>query len=329
MTAAKLTVMVLLGLALMSVAVIYGFPVTALDLVAQVQRASAGVAYREQVLPSGVRMAYLDSDPLASAEKPVVVMLHGITSNKDIWLRLLVRYPDYRVIAVDLPGHGDTTEPEDFDFRVENMSQQVGHLVDALALPPFHLVGNSLGGLIGGLYSVAQPDQVVSLTLMNTAGIDAPMKSDFMQSALSDRRFNPLLVTKPEDFDVMMSAVVARPPTLPFPVRQMAIAQLLSRVEENSRVFQAVTADPDNMTKLEPVLPRLQAPALLLWGERDRVFHVSTVERALSLAPGLETHVIKDCGHLPMVEAPTKTAAILRAFFASTAAVVDAVPVQG
>ncbi|MBB3047222.1 pimeloyl-ACP methyl ester carboxylesterase [Litorivivens lipolytica] len=306
--------------ALLASLAVWGLPRQTTEVLAKVQRLQAGAKYGEQKLGSGVTLSYLDSDPLAEA-KPVLLLVHGITSNKDIWLPLLKRYPEYRVIAVDLPGHGDSREPAGFDYRVENLAAQLAGFVEALQLGDIHLVGNSLGGLVSGLYSADHPDKVASLVLMNTAGIDAPVKSDFMQQALGDagRHFNPLLVKTADDFDTKLAAVVARPPVLPAPVRRLAVAQELDRIEINTLLFDAVLADETNMHKLEPLLPRLQPPVLVLWGDSDRVFHASTVERAKQLAPAVQTEVLANCGHLPMIEATGRTATAMRAFFTLSA----------
>lgn len=293
----------------------YGAPLQTLTGLTKLQRAASGAEYHEQQLPSGVRLAYLDSRPDAPADTPVILFIHGITSNKDIWLKALPHYSDYRVIAVDLPGHGNSSEPEGFDYRVENLSIQLADFVSALGLPPVHLVGNSLGGLVGGLYSADHPERVQSLVLMNSAGISAPVQSEFMARAMSDRSFNPLLVKKPEDFDLMLSAVMAEPPSLPAPIKYMSVAHTLSRLDPHSRVFNAVINDESNLDKLEPLLPQLQDKTLLMWGDSDQVFHASTVSRAQQLAPRLKAEVFEDCGHLPMLETTQQMTAELKTFF--------------
>lgn len=305
------------------VAACYIAPLPTAASLTALQRAVADVSYREIELPSGATMAYLDSDIAAPADKPVLLLLHGITSNKDIWLQLMSHFPSYRVIAVDMPGHGDSREADDFDYRVENLSRQVATLIDTLSLPPAHLVGNSLGGLVAALYSVEHSDRVKSLVLMNSAGIDAPQRSAMMQRAMDDRSYNPLVVETMDDIAPKLAAVLAHPPQLVAPIRQLMLAQELSRLEANNRLFSAVLADESNINKLESVLPRLATPAMLLWGDSDQVFHYSSVAKAIDLAPALGAHIIEDCGHLPMLEAPAKTAAVLHGFF-NTAGLIQA-----
>ncbi len=278
------------------------------------QRTLAGVDYRELTLKSGAIIAYIDTDTAPSSDKPVLLLLHGITSNKDIWLTLLDHFQDYRVIAVDMPGHGDSREPLGFDYRAENLRRQLTDFIDTLALPPIQIVGNSLGGLVAGLYSVNHPTQVRSLVLMNSAGIDAPIKSAMMQRAMDDSSFNPLLVKTADDIEPKLAAVMVHPPNLVHPLKHMMLAQEMARLDVNTKLFSAVLADGSNMNKLEPLLPELAMPTLLLWGNDDQVFHSSSVAKAVQLAPTLSAHIIAGCGHLPMIEAVAETVSVLEAF---------------
>ncbi|MGJ8686745.1 MAG: alpha/beta fold hydrolase [Spongiibacteraceae bacterium] len=308
-------IVIVLVIPALAIAACYVAPLQTVSSLTALQRAMAGVSYHEVALDSGARIAYIDSDSAAPAAKPVLLLLHGITSNKDIWLELLGRFSNYRVIAVDMPGHGDSREPQGFDYRVENLSLQLAGFIDALALPPAHIVGNSLGGLVAALYSVEHPEHVQSLVLMNSAGIDAPHKSAMMQRAMDVRSYNPLLVKTADDIAPKLAAVVAHPPQLAAPLKQLMLAQELAKFDANSRLFSAVLADESNMNKLEPLLPQLAMPTLLLWGDSDQVFHFSSVAKAAQLAPALSTHIIADCGHLPMIEAVAETVAVLQAFF--------------
>lgn len=311
----RLLIVIALAIPALAVAACYIVPLQTVTGLTALQRTFAGVSYHEATLASGANIAYIDSDNTAPADKPVLLLLHGITSNKDIWLELLGRFSDYRVIAVDMPGHGDSREPQGFDYGVENLSRQLASFVDVLALPSSHLVGNSLGGLVAALYSVEYPEKVQSLVLMNSAGINAPQKSAMMQRAMDDRSYNPLLVTSAEDIAPKLAAVVAHPPQLAAPLKQLMLAQELARFDANSRLFSAVLADESNMDKLEPLLPQLAMPTLLLWGDSDQVFHFSSVAKATKLAPALSAHIIADCGHLPMIEAVAETTAVLQRFF--------------
>lgn len=294
----------------------YTAPLSVSAGITSVQRLISGAHYRQLTLDSGVTIAYVDSDVNAPADRPVMLLLHGITSDKDIWLQMLREFPEFRVIALDMPGHGDSIEPRGFDYRVESLSAQLVGFIDALSLPPVHLVGNSLGGLVAALYSVDHSDRVRTLVLMNSAGIDAPEKTALMQRAMTDRSYNPLLVNSKGDIAGKLAAVLAVPPSLPDPAMELMLAKELNNLDANKMLFDAVLGDESNMQKLEGLLPKVSNPTLLLWGDNDQVFHPSSVTKASLIVPELSTHIIANCGHLPMIEAVPETVSTLKMFFA-------------
>lgn len=74
---------------------------------------------------AGIRMAYLVREPLtpASSASPTVVLIHGITIDKHDWLALIRRLPrHWRIIALDLPGHGDSGFDEEDDYSTVGMN---------------------------------------------------------------------------------------------------------------------------------------------------------------------------------------------------------------
>lgn len=70
----------------------------------------------------------------------------------------------------------------------------------------------------------------------------------------------------------------------------------------------------DRSVPLEPELPKIQAPTLLLWGEQDRVLDVSSIDVMKPLLKKPSVVIMKDCGHAPMIERPEETAQHYQAF---------------
>lgn len=313
-----ISLIAVLGLSF-GVAAVYLAPTQVMAGLTTLQRSSAGVDVASIELPRDVRMAYWHSPAIAATPQAPLLLVHGITSNKDIWLSMLasLREQGYtgEVYAIDMPGHGDTSEPQDFDYRVESLAQSLGSFIAATGLQRPHVVGNSLGGLVSGLYVSDNPGSLSSLVLMNSAGIDAPIKSEMMARAMADRSFNPLLVTEAAQLPTKLAAVVAEPPSLPAPLLHMMASVELERLGKNTALFDAVLGDESNMHKLEPLLGHWMQPTLLLWGDSDNVFHASSVAKAQQIAGQLRARVLEHCGHLPMIEAPQATVAALTQFW--------------
>lgn len=99
-------------------------------------------------------------------------MIHGFTANKDNWLQMsLFLKKKYRIIALDLLGHGESDSPLDADYSIEAQVKR-GHLfVTNTQLTSFHILGSSMGGQIAATYAALFPTEILSVTLFDNAGI--------------------------------------------------------------------------------------------------------------------------------------------------------------
>lgn len=116
----------------------------------------------------GQTMAYLER----SGKGETIVLIHGFTGNKDHWTRFVRYLPeDYRVLAFDMPGHGDNDQSFEKTYAVDYMASTLDQAVDSMGISRFHLAGNSMGGWISTLYAARYPQKVMSLGLLDNAGL--------------------------------------------------------------------------------------------------------------------------------------------------------------
>src|SRR5712691_7263441 len=114
----------------------------------------------------GAVLAWDESGPSSSASP--VLLLHGLGARASDWtFQIPVLAQRYRVIAVDLPGHGRSALPGE-RLTVDGIADRVGALLAHLAAPPVHVVGLSLGGCVALALTVRTPARVRSLTLVNS-----------------------------------------------------------------------------------------------------------------------------------------------------------------
>lgn len=122
----------------------------------------------------GITLNYEDhGDP----EAPAVVLLHGFTSDLRSWAPLLEDLTaDYRAIALDLRGHGQSAAPEDLDaYTIEALAGDVAALLDHLEVDICALVGSSFGGMVALQFAVTWPERLAGLVLSDTsAAFDHP-----------------------------------------------------------------------------------------------------------------------------------------------------------
>lgn len=254
------------------------------------------------------RIVYLEA-----GEGETILLIHGFGGDKDNWTRFakyLVK--GYHVIAPDLPGFGESSRSEKARYDIESQTERVKKFADALGLKKFHLAGNSMGGWISAAYASKYKEQVMTLTLLNAAGVNAPVKSEMIESV--ERGYNPLLVTDVKDYDRLMNFVFVKPPYIPCSIKREFAAKAVKYREFNNKIFSDLT---ERSSTLEKSLPRITAPSLIIWGDTDRVLHVSGAGVFKEGIKNSRSYILKECGHIPMIERPEETARVFLEFIAS------------
>ncbi|MEA3470326.1 MAG: alpha/beta hydrolase, partial [Thermodesulfobacteriota bacterium] len=209
----------------------------------------------------------------------------------------------YRILAIDLPGHGDNSRDFNKTYDLDYITEGFTKTIEKLNLGRFHLAGNSMGGYVSKIYAVNNPDRVITLGLFDSAGLVSPLPSDF-QLAL-DRGDNPLIVNSRDDFDRLMRFAFNKEPFLPWPLRSVVARKYISNGRFNQKMWNDIWAKKSEAIDL---LPRLHMPVFIIWGDADRILHVSSVEVYQRYIPQIETVILKNCGHAPMLERPAETA---------------------
>ncbi len=259
-------------------------------------------------LKSGI--VQFQSQTMAYLERPgkgeTIVLIHGFAGNKDQWTRFVRYLPeDYRVIAFDMPGHGDNDHSFEKTYTVDYMASTLDQAVNTMGIPKFHLAGSSMGGWISILYATRYPQKVISLSLMDNAGLMnvSPQQSD-LQLEVSKGN-NPFIITSREDFDELFKYAFYKQPFFPWPI----VSVLSDRALASSEFYRKVGNEfLTQSTDIYPLLSGFNVPVLVIWGDKDRILHVSTTDILKKSLPNSEIVIMKDCGHMPMAERPQETA---------------------
>lgn len=245
-----------------------------------------------------------------------ILMIHGFGASKDNWLRFARYFTEgYQVIALDLPGFGDSSKPY-ASYDVGTQVERLAAFTQALQIKKLHLIGSSMGGHISALYAARYPEQILSVALLGNAGVDSPQKSELIER-LERGEPNPLIVKTPQQFEQLLEFIFVEVPSMPERLKQALAERSVANSTHNERVFAQLVS---RYIPLEPVLPKIQAPTLLLWGAQDRVLHVSSIEVMQPLLQRPSVVIMQDCGHAPMLERPKETAEHYQAFLHTLAA---------
>ena len=238
---------------------------------------------------------------------PVVVLLHGMAASWHWWLENIpVLAQHHRVIAVDLPGFGDS-EPLPAPAEMASHAHTVLDLLAALGIESATVAGHSMGGLIALETFVADRRRVRNLILVDSGGV--PM---------SERRLAVVLVVLR-----ICSAVLRRR----FIRQALATKQWVRRLALGAAFRDPRAMSPDLAAQTMPLFggpgfvdavaaagravratvpEAITCPVLMVWGERDVVAPARCAENMRDKLPDCELVVFAGAGHTPMIEFPDK-----------------------
>jgi abhydrolase domain-containing protein 6 len=227
-----------------------------------------------------------------------VVLLHGFGATADSWNRFAPRLMTrYRVIAPDLPGWGQSTRIDAESYAYPEQVERLRQFLRTLELHRVHLVGHSMGGFIAAAYAARYPEEVMTLGLLAPHGVAGPMPSELALSVAAGD--NWLVASSVPEFELLLDKVFARRPYIPKSVFRVAAARAINGSAKSARIF---AETQNNDPSLEERLGLIQAPSLIIWGDQDRVLHVSCGELFRKGIRNSELLVLPGIGHMPLME---------------------------
>ncbi len=250
-----------------------------------------------------------------SADRPVLVLAHGLPDGSFVWGPVAEGVEHLRrVIAPDLPAFGDTAAPHGFDWSVGSLTGLFEGFLEAVGLNRFDLGVHDISGAYGLAAAGRRPEAVDRLVVFNSNAFTgwrwhalarryrAPVLGRLMTLPLPEKRFRALL-----------------DPAFAGPVPRWyadAVWKGWRRPETRRAIMRFYRVnDERDWAEAERALTALRGkPALVVWGERDRFVTPRFADR---FGDALGARVVRlDTGHFPMVEDPDAVLAELRPFLA-------------
>lgn len=228
-----------------------------------------------------------------------LVLLHGLFGALSNFKDLVEHFRSTHRVFIPLLPLFDLNLLE---TSVSGLARYVTKFMDHLQLSQVHLLGNSLGGHVGLVYTLKHPDRVRSLTLTGSSGL--------FENGMGET------YPKRGDYDY-----IRKKTELTFYDPQMATKELVDEVYDivNTRmkalkiISLAKSAIKHN---LGDELKDINTPSCLIWGKNDTITPPMVAEEFHKLLPNSELHWVDKCGHAPMMEVPAEFNVILAAFLA-------------
>ena len=258
---------------------------------------------RNLVLPGGLRLEYVERGDPGGVP---VIFLHGLSDSWRSFEPVLSGMPErMHALAVSLRGHGDSDRPGT-GYRDADFADDVAALMTALGLAQAVIVGHSMSGSIAQRFALDHPSRTLGLVLIgarvawrDAPGLEAlwneivaPMRDPVDPGFVREFQESTLSQPVPPGF---LSTVVQESLKLPAYVWQGAFRECLLA--------------PDHRAELE----RIQAPVLLLCGDRDAYSRAGQDELVAAI-PGAQLKTYARAGHALHWEEPERFVADLAAF---------------
>lgn len=227
----------------------------------------------------------------------VLLLLHGLFGALSNWEAVVNDFKEnYRVVIPLLPIYEMPLKQSGLD----GLNDFLEKFVALKGLKDMTLIGNSLGGHVGLIYTLANPGKVKHLVLTGSSGLfensmggSFPKRGsyEYIQERVAYTFYNPGTATKE-----LVDEVFETTKSIPKCLRIVAIAK---------------SAQRHNMAK---EIQRIKQPTLLVWGLNDTITPPMVAHEFNKLIPNSELHFIDKCCHAPMMEHPEKFNVILNKF---------------
>lgn len=222
-----------------------------------------------------------------------VLLIHGFGGDLDNWLFNIDAVAEHApVIALDLPGHGQSTARLPGD-RIEDLAGFVAHFMDVLNVERAHLVGHSMGGAIVAQLALTWPERVASVALIGSAGLGDEINGGYIEgfvAAASRRDLKPVLEQLFADPTLVSRQMIDD--VLKYK-RLDGVAESLGTLGRTLFAGGRQAAQPGRR------LGESGKPILLLWGSEDRVVPCA---HAANAPPGAKVEVLAGAGHMVQME---------------------------
>lgn len=240
----------------------------------------------------GLRVRYADR----GFGDSVVLLLHGFGGDLDNWMFNLDSLAEkHRVLALDLPGHGQSVKTN-VDPSLSGMATFVRKFLDVLSVSSVHVVGHSMGGAIAMQLASDSPETVKSLGLICSAGLGPDINSDYLRGFVEAQSQQELKLVLQQLFadESLVNLQL---------VNDLLNYKRIDGVEATLNALSETLISAGEQTFLTDNIVASGIPVLVIWGKQDRIIPVSHAQN-FSAAGGycVEVEIFDSAGHMVQME---------------------------
>lgn len=266
-------------------------------------------------LDDGLKVHFTDTGP---QDRAAIVLVHGFSASLHTWEAWKTALElDYRVITLDLPGHGLSRAEDPSQAKIERFADVVHEVTQDLGIERFTLAGNSMGGNTAWSYALAYPETLDGLILVAASGWPEEEgegdDSPFIFTLLS----NPIARAVLKDLD--MTSLTRSGLEGSYTDQSFVTDELVERYVALSRApgHRATLLAIMGGERVEASADKLSAisvPTLVMWGTDDNLVPVSGAQKFADAIPNTTLAVYEGVGHLPQEEHAEQSIVDVRTF---------------
>ncbi len=261
---------------------------------------------------------------LEAGSGPTVILLHGLGGDAKNWAQTIpVLSKQFHVYAPDQIGFGESDKPM-LNYRVSTLVDFLDAFYRKLGITTASLVGNSLGGWTAASFTIAHPDKVERLVLVDAAGYSPERTHSAKLSRDVMIGLNPSSLAGTKQ---MLAVVFYNKMMLSDMVAEQAFADHI-RKNDGYTINQFIDSILRDEDYVDGKLGAIKVPTLIVWGKQDALVPLKAGEAYAKDIAGSQTLVIDKCGHIPMVECAAAFHAGLIPFLGGTTAATAATAAQ-
>lgn len=250
----------------------------------------------EKVNVNGIQMAYA-----RRGDGPTLILLHGFPLDHHLWDEVVPLLEDtFDIILPDLRGFGESTTI-DSQYSMDDYASDIAGLLDQLEIQKAAIVGHSMGGYVALAFARLYPDRVSGLGLVSSQVLaDPPERKEGRYKSAADVSANGI-----------GSVVETMTPKFTTDEKLQSYARSSMERQQPAAYIGALRAMAERADST-PLLSSFNFPVVIIHGDADSLIPIDRAREVKAALPQAHLVEIQGAGHMPMMEAKTKTAEALK-----------------